>query len=54
MSPRNNNIIITFRRKYPMQATLAETHVTLLSSTKGVFKEESIEGDSIVPMIEYL
>ena len=40
LSPRNNNIRITFKRKDLMQVTLVETHVTLLSSTKGVVEEE--------------
>ena len=54
LSPKNNNIRITFRRKDLMQVTLAETHVTLLSSTKSKFKEESIEEDYIEPRIEGL
>ena len=35
-----------------MQVTLAETHAALLSSTKGVVKEESTKEDSIVPRPE--
>ena len=54
MSPRNNNIRIIFRRKDPMRVTLEETHVTLLSSTKGKVKVESIEEYSIEPRIEGL
>ena len=50
MSPRNNNI----RRNDPMRVTLAETHVTLLSSIKGKVKAESTEEDSIEPRIEGL
>ena len=53
-SPRKNNIRITFRRKDPVQVTLAEKHVTLLSSTKGLVKEESTKEDSIVPIFEGL
>ena len=52
MSPRNNNIKIT--RKDPMEVTLAETHVTLLSSTKGEVMAESNEEDSIAPRLEHL
>ena len=37
-----------------MQVTLVETHVTLLSSTKGVVKEESTKEDYIVPRPEDL
>ena len=48
MSPRNNNIIITFKRKYSMQVTLSETHATLIYSTKGVVKVESMKEESIV------
>ena len=54
MSPRNNNIRIIFRIKYMMQVTLAETHVTLLSSTKGKVKEELTEEDSIEPRLKGL
>ena len=32
-----------------MRVTLAETHGTLLSSTKGIFKEKSSKEDSIFP-----
>ena len=32
-----------------MQATLEETHVVVLSSTKGVVKAESTKEESIVP-----
>ena len=54
LSPRNNNIRIIFRRKDPMRVTVAETHVTLLSSIKGKVKVESTEEDSIEPSIEGL
>ena len=37
-----------------MQVTLAETLVTLLSSTKGKVKAESTEEDSIGPRLEGL
>ena len=43
---------MTFRRKYSMHVTLEETHANLLSSTKGVVKEESTKEDSIVPINE--
>ena len=52
MSPRNNNIRIIFRRNNPMQVTLVETRVTLLSSTKGKVKAELTEEDSIEPRVE--
>ena len=51
---KNNNIRIIFRRNDPMRVTLAETHVTLLSSIKGKVKAESTEEDSIVPRPEDL
>ena len=54
MSPRNNNIRIIFRRNDPMRVTLAETHVTLISSIKGKVKVESTKEDSIAPRIEGL
>ena len=43
LSLRNNNINIIFRRKDLMQVTLAKTHESFLSSTKGVLKEKLIE-----------
>ena len=46
---------IIFRRKDPMQVTLAETHATLLFSKKRrKVKVESIEEDSIVLRTEDL
>ena len=54
MPPRNNNIRIIFKRKYMMQVTLVETHVTLLSSIKGKVKVESIEEDFITPRLKGL
>ena len=46
--------MIIFRRKDPLRVTLAETHVALLSSKKGVVKVESTKEDSIVPRTEGL
>ena len=42
------------QKKNPMQVTLEETHVTLLSSIKGKVKAESIEEDSIEPRLKGL